>query len=110
MKKLSLAFLALVSFNAFSADFSCRYLWNLEEVYQNNVTIADGAKNVAIAEVEQYTFFITSLSGNKYELQALDNNIPARTYAVARVSSESPELGLVIWNREHIMEVSCSLK
>lgn len=111
MKKIALATLAaLFSMNTFAATFGCSYFWNLDEVYRNEVTIADGAKDIVIGEMEEYRFFITSLTGGKYELQALNENLPSRTYATARVSAESPELGLVIWTREHIMEVKCSLK
>jgi hypothetical protein len=100
----------LVSFSSFAADFDCRYFQNLNEIYQNEVTIADGAKDQLIADFEEYRFFITSLRDGKYELQALNVTEPSRTYATARLSSENPELGLVIWKREGIIEVKCSLK
>ena len=108
MKKFAL--LSLLAFNAFAADFDCRYSWNLDEVHRNDVTIADGAKNVLIAEIEEYRFFITSVGDGKYELQALNEIEPSRTYAIARVSLSAPDLGLVIWKREQIIEVTCSLK
>ncbi len=108
MKYLTL--LTFFSLPTFAADFHCRYFWNLQEIHQSDVSIKDGAKDVEIAEVEEYRFFITSLNQERYELQALNSIEPTRTYAVARVTKDSPELGLVIWKREHILEVNCSLK
>lgn len=101
--------LALTSFSALAADFDCRYLQNLNEIYSNRVTIADGAKNVVIADFDEYVFFMSSLGNDKYELQSLNNMEPSRTYATARVNAANPELGLVIWKRESIIEVNCTL-
>ena len=102
-------FLALTSFSALAADFDCRYFQNLNEIYSNQVTIADGAKDVVIADFDEYKFFMSSLGNSKYELQALNNMEPSRTYAIARVNSSNPELGLVIWKREAIIEIKCFL-
>lgn len=102
--------LIFVSFSSFAADFDCRYFYNLNEVHQNKVTINDGSKDVRIAEFEEYQFFLSSLPHNKYELQALNGIEPSRTYASAILSSANPELGLVIWKRESIIEVKCSLE
>lgn len=108
MKTFILA--TLVSFSSFAADFDCRYFHNLNEVYSNEVTIADGVKNQVIAEFEEYRFFLSSLADGKYELQALNVIEPSRTYATARLSSANPEIGLVIWKREGIIEATCTLK
>lgn len=101
--------LALTSFSALAADFNCSYYQNLNEIYSNKVTITDGAKDVVIADFDEYVFFMTSLGNEKYELQALNNIEPSRTYAIARVNAANPELGLVIWKREAIIEVKCAL-
>ena len=108
MKKIAL--LALLSFNAFAADFDCRYFYNLAEVHRNDVSIAEGAKDVVIAEIEEYRYFMTSLKDGRYELQALNVIEPSRTYATARITADSREIGLVIWKREQIIEVSCTLR
>ena len=101
--------LAFTSFSAIAADFHCSYYQNLNEIYSNDVSIAEGAKDVVIADFDEYKFFMTSLPDSKYELQALNNMEPSRTYAIARVNSANPELGLVILKREAIIEVKCSL-
>lgn len=101
------ALLSLLSFSAVAADFECRYLQNLSEVYRNEVTVADGSRDQLIADFDEYKFFMTSLPDSKYELQALNNIEPSRTYAVARLTDANAEISLVIWKREAIIEVSC---
>ncbi len=102
--------LALFSLPSFAATFECRYAINLAEVYRSEITIVDGTRNVKIAELGEYEFFMSSFPEGKYELQALNVYEPSRTYATARLSSANPELELVIWKREGIMEGSCVLK
>jgi len=100
---------SLLSFSAMATDFDCRYFHNLREIHSNRVTIAPGAKDVVIADFEEYKFFLSSLGDSKYELQSLNVIEPSRTYAVSRLNAANPELGLVIWKREAIIEVNCSL-
>ena len=102
--------LALFSFSALAADFECVYSLNLKEIYRNNVSIADGAKAVVIADFEDYRFFMTSAGDNKYELQALIVSLPTRIYASSRISANNPELDLVFWSRDEILEGKCTLK
>lgn len=109
MKKLIPVALFLLSFGASAASFDCRYFLNLEEIHRNAPVIADGAKNVEIAELGDYTYFITSLGDSKFELQALNSPAETRTYAVSQLGAGNPELGLVIWKRDGIAEVRCSL-
>ena len=105
-----LSFLCLLSFSAIAADFQCRYLQNLSEVYRNDVIVADGARDQVIADFDEYKFFMTSLPDSKYELQAMNSIEPSRTYAVSRLADMNSEISLVIWKREAIIEVSCIRK
>lgn len=88
------------SISSFAADFDCSYFRNLEEVYRNDVSVSEGAKDQLIADLEEYKFFMTSLSGGRFELQALNVSEPSRTYATAILGRENRELSLVIWKRE----------
>lgn len=98
------------SVSSFAADFDCSYFRNLEEIHQNAVTISEGSKDVKIAELDEYSFFLSSLTGGKFELQALNVIEPSRTYATAVLGRENRDLSLVIWKREAIIEVACALK
>ncbi|MES2526301.1 MAG: hypothetical protein V4598_04415 [Bdellovibrionota bacterium] len=101
------ALLSLLSFSAVAADFECVYSQNLSEVYRNNVSIADGARDQVIADFDEYKFFMTSLPDFKYELQSLNSIEPSRTYAITKLPHAGDEISLVIWKREAIIEVSC---
>lgn len=102
--------LTFVSFSAIATEFDCRYFYNLEEVYRNKVTINDGQKEMRIAELEEYVFFLSSHPRGKFELQALNRIEPSRTYASAILSSSNPELELVIWKRDGMVEGKCTLQ
>lgn len=103
-------FCSLFALPSFAATFECRYLYNLSEIYSSEVTVADGARDVKIAELGEYEFFMSSFPDGKYEFQALNVYEPSRTYASARMSSANPEINIVIWKREGIMEGSCKLQ
>lgn len=102
--------LSLFSLPSFSATFECRYLINLDEVYRSEVTIPDGARDVKIAELGEYEFFMSSFPDKKYEFQALNVYEPSRTYAAARITEANRDINIVIWKREAIVEGACSLK
>jgi hypothetical protein len=102
-----IALLSFLSFSAFAVDFECLYLQNLSEVYRNNVTVSDGARDQLIADFDEFKFFMTSLPDSKYELQSLNSIEPSRTYAIAKLPEAGSEISLVIWKRESIIEVRC---
>lgn len=100
----------LFSVSSFAAEFDCSYFYNLNEIYRNDVSISEGSKNLKIGELEEYEFFMSSLGSGKFELQALNVYEPSRSYATAILGQENRELALVIWKRESMVEVACTLK
>jgi hypothetical protein len=104
----ALLLLSLLSVPAFAADFECHYFQNLTEVANDTVSV--NGKDQHIASVGDYEYFMSVLPEQKYELQALNNSLEVRTYATAKITPETPDIGLVIWSRQGISEVQCKLK
>lgn len=90
-------------------NLKCVASYNLDEVFATEVALRDGDKDVRFGEFGEYQFFLTSRGQNEIELQALNFNGPSRTYVLSKLTTSSPAIKMTLWNRESMLELSCSL-
>lgn len=108
MKFVILASL-LFSFTSFAKDMnlSCKASFNMETVFESEVTL--GNEKVNVGEFENFIYFVTQKADGRVELQSHDMDEPSRSYATASLKNVGDYVELSIWNRAYIMDVRCTL-
>ncbi len=109
MKWLLVLAVILASLNTFASDLNltCKISQNTKVISESSVVISLGQKNVSFGDFEEFEFFLSSVGGDKYELQTLNKMGPSRSYATAHLNAKSTELELSIWTREFLIETKC---
>lgn len=104
MKTLLLFASLLTLSSAGAATFDCQVKYNYETVFVTSFEL-ETMKSKKFGTFEEFEFTLKDL-GAKFELELYNSLEPSRTYAVGDLTKSS-ELGLIIWNRSKLMEVSC---
>lgn len=106
--KTLLAFVALLPLSHVGATtFNCTVKYNYETVFTVKFEL-ENSKSKKFGSFEEYEFTLKD-TGKNFELELYNSLEPSRTYAVGDLT-KSPDLGLIIWNREKLMEVNCQKK
>lgn len=79
-------------------------MYNYETVLIANFSL-NSMESKKFGAFEDYEFTLKH-TGKIFELELYNALEPSRTYAVGDLE-KSQDLGLIIWNREKLMEVSC---
>lgn len=101
---ITLACTLLLTTQAFAHSFECVVKYNYQLALQVKFEM-DANKSKKFGVLEDYEFTLKD-TGKIFELELYNALEPSRTYAVGDLN-KSQDLGLIIWNREKIMEVSC---
>jgi hypothetical protein len=100
---LAIVFISLMS-NAFALNFECKVKHNHELALEARFEMtAKSSKKFGSFDVYEFTLRDT---GHMFELELYNALEPSRTYALGNFQHSS-DLGLIIWNREKLLEVNC---
>ena len=95
---------------AASLKLNCQLKHNYQNKLETSIDLRDMEKNQSLGTYEQFEFIVSSMGGQKIELQLLDHSEPSRSYASGFISSTNQKLELIIWKRDYLVEANCSLK
>lgn len=89
---------------ASAQKFDCVVKYNYETALTASFDLSPKSSK-RFGSFEDYEFTLKH-TGKIYELEIYNALAPSRTYAVGDLE-KSNDLGLIIWNRENLMDVSC---
>ncbi len=110
MKKLLSVILLVTCLPSLAGTFVCEATYNTDSILKTEVKLGANERNKAIADLEEFVFYLSDNKNNVVELQTLNRYEPTRTYATAKVMNPGDFVQLSIWKREYLLEVTCTLQ
>lgn len=104
MKLISTLILTSFMSNAYAYKFECMLKHNYETIFQTKFELEENSSK-KFGAFEEYEFTLKD-TGDLFELELYNSLEPSRSYAIGDFK-KSQDLGLIIWNREKLIEVSC---
>lgn len=108
MKTLVLALILGYAGQAKAATLLCEVIDAGESVLERKIDVAIGAKT-ALGEHRDFRFEVSAFEESRFEIEVLDMNVPARTYAQGRLLGGKDLLKWSLWSRYASLDVTCRL-
>ncbi|MDB2425930.1 hypothetical protein N9W41_00155 [bacterium] len=93
------------STNAFPAQIFCKIKVNTELVFKTQFDETN--KKTILGKYGDYQISLVNKGHLNYEIEAYNNEIPSRTYALGNLNTVSNKISLDLWTRDVLLQSSC---